>query len=288
MKIRERSDAAVNADKQKNKSRMQTEEEFLASYSIEEYDRPSVTTDVVALTARSENKTSSEHKLSLLMIKRGEHPFLGKWALPGGFLRANETLEECALREITEETGVTPTALLPVASFSKPDRDPRGRIISNAYVSVISEPETELAGGDDADEAEWFDVDFDLDESGVYRLTLTNGEIKLSAKLKRTEKRQGLTEFEICENDSIAFDHAKIIATAISMLRQESAKMEIVFSFLPEKFTLTQLQRVQETIADVSLLTANFRRKISACVEKTDEFIEGDCNRPARLYIRKK
>ena len=122
---------------------MQSEKEFLSHYSQNDYERPSLTADIVAFIIRSEEsdnyKRNSETKLSILLINRGEHPFKGHWALPGGFLQPSETIEECALREITEEANVTPVSLMPVGVFSQPGRDPRGWIISNAFASVISE-----------------------------------------------------------------------------------------------------------------------------------------------------
>ena len=119
---------------------MQSEKEFLSHYSQNDYERPSLTADIVAFIIRSEEsdnyKRNSETKLSILLINRGEHPFKGHWALPGGFLQPSETIEECALREITEETNVTPVSLMPVGVFSQPGRDPRGWIISNAFASA--------------------------------------------------------------------------------------------------------------------------------------------------------
>ena len=141
----------------------ENEEQFLSTYRMEDYDRPSVTTDIVAFTVRSEEdeswrKDSKESMLSVLLIQRGEHPFLNHWAIPGGFLRMDETLEECALREIREEAGVEPVSIMPIGAFSACDRDPRGRIISNAFTTIISEQSARLMASDDAVDAKWFDV----------------------------------------------------------------------------------------------------------------------------------
>ena len=131
---------------------MDTEKEFLSNYHIEDYERPSVTADVAAFMIRTEDKTSyrknPENKLQLLLIKRGGHPYKGMWALPGGFLNKGETIEQCALREIQEETNVAPTAIMPVGVFSKPERDPRGWIISAAFASITAcrSASTYLAG----------------------------------------------------------------------------------------------------------------------------------------------
>ncbi len=270
---------------------MNSEKEFLSNYRLEDYERPSVTTDVAAFMIRQEEKSSyrkiAENKLLLLMIRRGGHPFKGMWALPGGFLQKDETVEQCALREITEETGVTPASIMPVGVYSAPNRDPRGWIISNAYVSIISEESVRQIGSDDADDAQWFAVSFTSDDDGRYHLTLTYGETELHAVLEIESQHFGRTAFRIIENGGIAFDHAAIIASALSALRSEAKNYDIIFDFLPETFTLTALQKVQETIMNVSILPANFRRMVSGYVEETDEFVRGEGHRPAKLYRRK-
>lgn len=267
------------------------EELFLSNYNIEKYERVSVTTDVAAFKIRSTDEGSYRHdpdnRLSLLLIRRGEHPFLNAWALPGGFLRPGETVEECAYREIVEETSVKPAALMPLGVYSECDRDPRGRIISNAFVSVITEENVKAVGGQDAADARWFDIELVQEESGLYRLKLTGGDILLDALLKKKGSRFKKTEFEIEESTQLAFDHAKIIAAALSALRSEAGNFEIIFDFLPEKFTLTSLQRVQETITNTPVLPANFRRKAAEYVVETDEYTSGAGHRPAKLFMRK-
>ncbi len=270
---------------------MQSEKEFLSQYNINDYERPSLTSDIVAFMIRSEKsdnyKRNSENKLSVLMVKRGEHPFAGSWALPGGFLHPGETIEACALREITEETNVTPVSLMPVGIFSEPGRDPRGWIISFAYASVISQESVMQAGGEDASDAQWFDIRFDRNGNREYQLTLSYDGIELNAVLTEEETRFGKTSFKITDSGNIAFDHAKIIATALTALRENAENFEYIFDFLPEKFTLTELQKVQETIMNISVLPANFRRKISNIVAETDEYTQGAGHRPAKLYRRK-
>ncbi len=270
---------------------MQSEKEFLSDYNINDYERPSLTADVAAFMIRSEEsdnyKRNSETRLSVLLIKRGEHPFKDCWALPGGFLRPNETIGECALREIVEETSVTPVSLMPVGVFSEPGRDPRGWIISNAYASIISEESVKQTGGDDASDAQWFDVWFEQDKDGDYHLDLCRDGIKLNAVLTEEETRFGKTSFKIRESGGLAFDHARIVAAALTVLREGARKFETVFDFLPEKFTLAALQKVQETIMNISILPANFRRKISDYVVETDEYTHGAGHRPAKLYRRK-
>lgn len=269
---------------------MQSEKEFLSQYNINDYQRPSLTTDIVAFMIRSEEssnyKRNSEKKLSILLINRKVHPYKDCWALPGGFLKPNETIEECALREVTEETNVTPVSLMPIGVFSEPGRDPRGWIISNAYASIISEESVKQIAGDDAADAQWFDIRLEQHEDGNYHLDLYYKEVELHAVLTEEQTRFGKTSFKIQDSGSLAFDHARIIATALTALRESAKNFETIFDFLPEKFTLTALQNVQETIMNITILPANFRRKISNYIVETDEYTQGAGHRPARLYKR--
>lgn len=266
------------------------EDIFLELYNMDNYDRPSVTVDVTVFTIlsdESENyKRDSNQKLSLLLIKRGEHPFKDKWAIPGGFLRKDETIEQCAMREITEETNITPSAIMPVGVFSKTDRDPRGRIISNAFVSVVSEETLKAVGGADAVDAQWFDFDF-LYKSDFLYLDMKSSDTEIHAVLREKSVRFGIPEFEVIDSGGLPFDHAEIIACSLSKLRSVIDDFEIIFDFLPEKFTIANLQKVQEAILNISLLPANFRRKAMAYIEETDEYVTGAGHRPAQLYKRK-
>ncbi len=270
---------------------MNSEFDYLNNYNLNDYERPSVTADIVVFTIRSEEPESfrkePKNNLSLLLIKRGQYPYKDQWALPGGFLAPGETIEQCALREIEEETSVIPTSLMSVGMFSEPGRDPRGWIISNAFVSIISSSQKTQRAGDDAADAQWFDVSFELNENGMYMLTLQHNDICLRAVLREEKSRFGMTSFIIEDNGFIAFDHAAIIARALTAMRNRAKDFEMIFDFLPEKFTLTELQNVQETVMNISVLSANFRRKISGLVKETDEYTEGAGHRPAKLYQRK-
>lgn len=267
------------------------EAEFLEQYRLDDYERPSVAADVVTFAIRAESEESyrknPKQHLSLLLIRRGVHPFCDAWALPGGFLQPTETIEQCAARELQEETGVAPTALRSVGVFSQPDRDPRGRILSVAFLSILTEENVRIMAGNDAAAAQWFDVTF-VETDTDAALTLRHDDTVLSAKLRKISGCSAAGAYEIAENDGLAFDHAAIIASAIAKLRRYGKNLEMVFDFLPEKFTLTQLQMVQETITDIAMVPANFRRKIAAEVQETNEFVTGAGHRPAKLFIRKK
>ncbi len=276
----------------KKKSATQTngEELFLSAYDINKYERPSVATDIAVFSMFDEDddnrRKNSEPKMHLLLIKRGEHPFMNHWALPGGFLRPTETIEECALRELKEETNLQPARLIPVGMFSNPNRDPRGRIISSAFTSIVSE-EVVVMNGSDAINAKWFEVSFNQSEDGVISLKLKSDEEELQATLVETAEKSADGRFVVVSNIGLAFDHSKIIVTALYSMRSKAKKLELAFDYLPEKFTLSALQKVQETLSGTSLLTANFRRKAAPYVIETDEFTEGVGHRPARLFKRK-
>lgn len=274
-----------------NRCISEEERKFLKEYNIDDYFRPSLSSDIVAFTI--ENKEEDNYRkeeetgLNILLIKRGVYPYKGLWALPGGFMRKDENIEECAYREILEETNVRPISMKPVGVFSEVNRDPRGRIISNAFVSIISNKNKNLMGSSDADDAKWFEITFNKKEE-FEEILLKEGDIELKAILKESRNEFGIRRFEIIENDGIAFDHAAIIGTALSTIRKDVLDLEVLFDFMPEKFTLLNLQRVQETILNKKLLPANFRRKVMPYVEETDEYVTGVGHRPAKLFTRKK
>lgn len=267
------------------------EREFLQSYDLTKYDRPSLTADVAIFAIRRYEPDSYRREpareLSLLLVRRGQHPFKDCWALPGGFVKRTETVETCAMREVTEETGVTPSALMSIGSYSTPGRDPRGWIVSELFASVIPDGELLPISGDDAAEAGWFAVRFDKTRDDCYALTLQNGENTIQAKLRILGTRFGRTRVEILDGGGLAFDHAAMIAEALCALRESAGEFDVIFDFLPERFTLTELQRVQETVMNISVLPANFRRKVADLVVATEMTTEGAGHRPAVLYRRK-
>lgn len=271
-----------------SRNNLDDEKKFLEAYRLDKYFRPSVSSDVAAFTIGSTNEENyrkeSEARLLLLLVKRGAHPFMNDWALPGGFLRSNESVEECAFREIVEETGIEPVSMKHVGVFSDCDRDPRGRIISNAFTSIIVDGSTEAHSGNDANDAKWFEITF-IEESGLYYLNLANEDIVLRAVLKEIHNEFGIRRFEIIESADIAFDHAAIISTALTSLRNDVMDFNLLFDFVPKKFTLLKLQKIQETITGKITQAANFRRKIAAYVEETDEYETGAGHRPAKLYV---
>lgn len=281
------------------------EQEYLKQYNQGDYDRPSITTDIVVFTLKQEEKSNYRRVpkkfLSILLIKRGVHPYKGEWALPGGFVRMGETVEEAASRKLKEETGVSTVNLSQLHCFSEPKRDPRGWIISSSFMALAKEDLFFVNSGYDAIDAQWFHVDYKriavntVDNksgsvtSNKYRLELTHEDIELSAiievKVFISSKRHDI-EYKILESEGIAFDHSKIIAYAINQLRDNLHISMLGFELMPEYFTLRDLQDAFEAISDKKLLTANFRRKISDYVIETDMFQEGLGHRPAKFYKR--
>lgn len=286
-------------------SRNSEEGGYLKNYRLEDYKRPSVAVDtaVFALTEKESGnyRKAPEKELSLLLVKRAEHPYKDSWVLPGGFLREKETLEEAAARELTEETGVSDANLRNFKVYSEPGRDPRGWIISNAYLALTDKADRNLRASRDAKEAAWFSVGLRVDRedkkirpSGyeVLRnciLTLRGNGEQIGAKLCETVRYTGNRRtvfFEIRECSGLGFDHAKIIAELIAYLREQLLHTNIGFELLGEEFTLSELQKAYELILGQELLTANFRRKISPLVKETEKLSEGAGHRPARLYRR--
>ncbi len=283
-----------------------TEKEFLQQYNIEQYDRPSIATDMVVFSVMQEdvdnNRKLPEEKLKVLLVKRAEHPYINMWALPGGFCRKNEDIQETARRELKEETGVDNAYLSLVGIEGAVGRDPRGWIISHAFMALIDGRNYEVKAGTDSREAKWFTVSLEIEEKSKevkedsakviteYTIKLTDEEDVLSAKVVETKEFVGFHEkssYSIEENEGLAFDHAKIITKAIMSLRakvEEDEKMAL--DLVPELFTLTQLQKVCETILDKKLIRPNFRRKIADLVLETDEMYEDRWSRPAKLHKR--
>lgn len=280
-----------------------TEEEFLASYDAGKYDRQSVTVDMLIFTVTDEEKKNyrklPEKALRLLLIRRGNHPFMNQWALPGGFVQIGESLDEAASRELKEETNIDNIYMEQLYTWGEVGRDPRTRVISVSYMALADSTRFPIEAGDDAADAAWFTVACKLRQEQktvtpkgyvlqqVFHLTLSNEEHELSAVIrtvKTVQDRVATVERDILECSGIAFDHAKIIEYGIQRLRNKIEYTDIAFHFMPERFTLTKLQQVYEVILDTELLKANFRRKIAAMVVETDEFMKDAGHRPSKLF----
>jgi 8-oxo-dGTP diphosphatase len=199
-----------------------------------------VTVDLVIFALR-------EGELQVLLIKRGIPPFVGRWALPGGFIRKGESLEAAARRELEEETGVRDVYLEQLYTFGDPDRDPRGRIVTVAYYALLTGEAGPAVAGTDAGEAMWVPA------------------------------RQ---------HPALAFDHERILAYALERLANKLEYTTAGFKLLPRKFTLGQLQQVYEAVLGRSLDKRNFRRKMALLGNLTplDEWVREGAGRPAQLH----
>ena len=178
------------------------------------YPHPAVATDCVIFGFEGVS-------IKVLLIQRGIEPYKGQWALPGGFVGIDESAEECARRELQEETGLTGVSVEQFHAFSDVNRDPRERVISIAYYALVKL--SEVRGGDDASEAQWFSYD---------------------------------------DVPSLAFDHDRILRMALRHLRDRICFEPVGFDLLPDVFTMTELQRLYEAILGVKFDRRNFYNKM--------------------------
>lgn len=197
-------------------------DESLVDYDPSQFPPFAVTVDVVILTM-------SEGELNVLLVRRGQAPFEGEWAIPGGFKRPTETLDEAAKRELTEETGVDAARLLTqFGAYGDPGRDPRMSVVTVAYLAVLRDVGAVVAGSDAAD-------------ARLVPVTeVLNGEVEL------------------------AFDHERIVRDAIARVRVELEVSGVATAFIGVTFTLAELRAVYEAVWGVQLDGANFRRSIVA------------------------
>ncbi len=182
-----------------------TEEEFLARYDASKFERPSVTVDIVLFRGNS-----------VLLIRRGGHPFLGKLALPGGFADPNETVETAARRELWEETHVENILCKQLPVQSKPDRDPRTRIITVPFLACMVDETQEAKADDDAAEAKFWEVSV-AEEESVMAFTLQYGEEKVSMKVERYHEKgmfPDVVSYRLVGENPLAGDHGEILARA--------------------------------------------------------------------------
>jgi 8-oxo-dGTP diphosphatase len=205
-----------------------------------EYPRAALTVDCVVFGL-------DESELKVMLIERDLEPFAGKWALPGGFVRVDETVEEAARRELQEETGLDKIYLEQLYTFGDLDRDPRERVITVAWYALVRLSEHRVKAATDARNAAWF---------GLHDLP------------------------------ALAFDHDRILETAYERLQNKIRYQPIGFELLPRKFTLTQLQSLYEIILDRRLDKRNFRKKILSMdiLQELDEVETDVSHRAARLY----
>ena len=209
--------------------------------------------------------------LKLLLIKRNNHPYIGCYALPGGFVGIKESAYTAACRELEEETGLKDIYMEQLYTMSQPDRDPRMRVIDIAYMTLIPVDTMKPQAGDDASEALWFDITFDV--TGITfdnkLLTFSNSEknINIAYSLKEKIFNNGRLKVknyipELISEEALAFDHAQIVLEGLMRLRNKTEYSDIVFNLMPQEFTLPDLQRVYEIILGRKLYKTNFKRNV--------------------------
>lgn len=265
-----------------------TEKEFLDSYNPDNFDKPSISTDILVFTIEN-------NELKLLLTKRESHPFIGKWALPGGFVKINENAEDAAKRRLKEETGLTNVYLEQLYTNSDVCRDPRMRVISTSYIALTDRKQLHPVAGDDTAEVAWFSVNKtikNIDSEGtIYSdLILENSELGVSIKGKIfdiPEVNGIITSYKSkalqTGDDILAFDHIDIVNMAIDRIRNKIEYTPIAFNLVNEFFTLPELQKVYEIILGKKLYKANFRNKIMPMIIDIDSYLETS-RRPAKLY----
>jgi 8-oxo-dGTP diphosphatase len=208
-----------------------------------EYPKPAVTVDIVIFTIHNK-------KLKVLLVKRGLEPFKGMWAIPGGFVKMNESLEEAAKRELMEETGAKDIYLEQLYTFGDIHRDPRDRVITVAYMALTNSEDMKLTADTDVSDVKWFSIE---------------------------------------ELPKLAFDHQKILEYAIKRLRWKFEYTPVAFSMLPEKFTMSDVQSIYEIAFNKKFDKRNFNKKIRSLNILNKESIKKDVSyRPPKLYSLKK
>jgi 8-oxo-dGTP diphosphatase len=191
--------------------------------------------------------TLRDDKLKLLLVRRRSEPFKGMWALPGGYVEAGEDLDDSAMRALEDSTGVAGVYLEQLYTFGAPERDPRERAISVAYYALVPSEKLQLRTAYDTEAVGWF----------------------------------ALNELE-----PLAFDHNEMVKVAHQRLAAKLAYSTIALQFMPEKFTLSELQKVYERILNEKLDKRNFRKRVLALdqIDQTQEVRRNGSHRPARLY----
>lgn len=192
---------------------------------------------------------SQSDGVSVLLIKRKYEPFKNQWALPGGFVKQEESLEEAVKRELTEETGIKVNYLEQLYTFGEPDRDPRYRVVSVAYFLLVkSNKYKKLKASSDAESAQWFSIK---------------------------------------ELPQLCFDHRKIVSTAIERVRAKIRYQPIGFELLDQKFPFSDLEKLYTTLLDRPIDRRNFSKKIHALniLDETNEFAKTKgAGRPSKLF----
>lgn len=260
----------------------ETYEAFMASYDPNIYDKPSLTTDAVIFSV----DTAEEGKvLQVLLVKRKDHPFIGQWALPGGFLNTSEPLTKSAQRELGEETHVE-VFMEQLKTFGDcVNRDPRDRVISVSYMALMDKNSQQVIANDDAEDAKWFSLyrsetvtsDVSDDSWGLhkshrltrYKLVSDDEKDVIEYDLEVAVEFTGYSNtatsskvINVLQGDALSFDHPEVIDCALTRLMGKIDYEPIALSLLPKTFTLLELMEVYEAIKNEKYFKKNFHRNI--------------------------
>ena len=273
------------------KKNYKSEEEFLKDYNPKDFDQLSMTADILLISVSSEDvnnyRKNSKKMMSILLVKRSEYPFKGKWCLPGGFLDPKkETLEECAKRVLKKETNLSNIYLEQLYTYDALNRDPRTRVVSTSYIALVDKNRlTEMLNPN----ACFFDVILIEEKDNIVDISLTNGIENINLSIKKTLRENSTDRYSfIARKNVLAFDHDLVVLAGIERLKNKVNYTDIVFNMMPEYFTLGELQQVYEVILNKKLLDPAFRRIIKDKVVKTDKMRTGEGHRPSVLFKYRK
>ena len=264
-----------------------SEEEFLKDYNPDDFERLSMTVDILLFSVSNEETTNyrktDKKKMSILLVKRDNYPFKDKWCLPGGFVSIDENLDDAPGRILKRETNIDDIYLEQLYTFGSVNRDPRMRVVSTSYIALVDK---NRICNNVNDKASWFDIVFYEEVNNIVNITLSNGSETINFSIEKIlrEKTTDRYSFKVRENKLLAFDHPQVILSGIERLKNKVNYTDIVFNMMPELFTLSELQQVYEVILGKKLLDPAFRRIIADKVEKTDKMKTGGGHRPSVLF----
>lgn len=275
--------------------------EFLKNYKPGDYARPSVTVDMLLFTVQekaSDNiKKVPDKELKVLLIKRKNHPYICRWAIPGGFVDINESLDEAARRELKEETNIDNVYTEQLGTYGDVKRDPRMRVISVANIALVSSENLKPCAGDDAEDVAWFTIKKEdmvkTSDKTVFNLVLESSEkdVRIVYKVTETFTLNGVSKIKNVDYtlssdvlSALSFDHAKIVLDALDRLENKIEYTSIAFNLLPNLFTLSEIQKVYEAILHRPLEKSNFRKKIRPMLIETEHVNNSVACRPAKCY----
>jgi len=267
-----------------------TEQEFLDKYDPTMFERLSMSVDTVIFSIDTKLQTSNyrkldDQKLTVLLVKRNEHPFLEHWSLPGGFIGVREAPAKAARRVLRNKTGLDDLYIETLGTYGEPDRDPRMRIISSTYLSLLDRDKFKLQASPYVADSAWFEV-----EVTDHELVLCGEGQQLVIPYEKAAIRNGkikTVEYQVTESNPLAFDHGKILLDGLMRLRHKIDDTDIVFNLLPEEFTITQLQQIYEIILGGKLLAPAFRRKIAPKLQETGRYVQEKGHRPSQYFMYK-